>query len=191
MGSSTDNTTKEWRDETSPERRGMMGSVRYMAVKLTEGATWQVLGHLLPDAKTPEARQAQHFSGIGFFARPAAGANAEAVVVFPGGASNPIIVATRDEDARKAIAELPQNSTAMFNRLTIVIIKPDGTVEIRASGGTASPLATKADIDALKAWAASHTHVVAGITAGGAAVTSATPLPVAPVAAGTTVLKAQ
>lgn len=189
--SNTDNTTKEWRDETSPERRDAMGLIRRMAIRLTEGPIWQALGHLLIDGRTQESRGAEVFGVLGFYSRPIAGANAEVVLVNPGGAGNPIIIATRDEDLRKLVANLNQGETAMCNRATVILCKPNGTVEIRLPNGTAAALATKVDIDALKSWAASHTHVVAGVTAGAASVTTATPLPTAPVAAGTTVLKAQ
>jgi phage gp45-like len=80
------------------------------------------------------------FSGVGFYARPKVGHNAEAVVVFPGGAANPIIIATRDEDARKAMAKLNADETAVFNSTTVILIKKDGTVEVRAANGTAKSL---------------------------------------------------
>lgn len=189
--SRTDNTTSDYRDETSPATRGIAGMIRRMAVKLTEGALWQVAGHLLFDSRTPETKNAEVFGTLGFYSRPKPGVNAEVIVVFPGGSSNPVIIGTRDEELRATVAALNQGETAVCNRATIILCKANGTVEIRTPGGSASALATKADIDALKSWAVGHTHVVAGVTAGAAAVTSATPLPVAPSATGTTVLKAQ
>lgn len=188
--SKTINEVEDWRREGSSDRRTAIGTIRRMAVTMTSAPFWRVVGHLLIDGKR-EDREAEIFSGIGFYGRPKKGHQVDSLVAFPGGASNPIIIATRDEDARRAVAAIAQDETAMFNSATIILIKANGTVEIRASGGAAAALATKADIDALKSWAAGHTHVVAGITAGGAAVTSATPLPVAPSATGTTVLKAQ
>lgn len=187
MSSETNNTTEEWREEISSQRRSIAGMVRRMAVSLTDGGVWRAIGHLLLDNRTREVRDAEVFGGIGFAARPKAGANAEAIVVFPGGSSNPVIIATRDEDARRAVANLEQDSTAMFNRSTIVLIKQNGTVEIRASGGVASPLATKADIDALKVWASTHTH--SGVSTGPGA--SGPPVVAPPVALGTGVLRAQ
>jgi phage gp45-like len=172
--SSTDNTTSDWRDETSSDRRSSLGMVRRMAIKLTSGTFWQALGHLLLDSTTPETRDVEVFSGIGFYARPKAGANVEAMVVFPAGASNPVVIATRDEDARKAVANLDQDSTAMFNRSTIIVCKPDGTVEIKLPGGTPQPLPTLAEFNG-------HTHPAPG---------GATSPPTTP-ATGTTVLKAQ
>lgn len=189
--SHTDNTTEEWREQISSEMRSILGMIRQMSVRLTEGPIWQLEGHKLFDNRIKETVDAPAFGTLGFYSRPKPGANVGAIVVYPGGSSNPVIVATNDEELRATVANLNQGETAMCNRATIILCKPDGTVEIRTPGGSASALATKADIDALKSWAAGHTHVVAGITAGAASVTSATPLPVAPSAAGTTVLKAQ
>lgn len=190
--SNTDNTTKEWRGEGSSERRDSAGAIRHVAIKLTEGGQWQVIGHILPDGRL-ETRDATVLSGIGFAARPAAGANAEAIMVFPGGAGNPVLIASRDEDARRAVAELAQNSTIMFNRLTIILIKPDGTVEIRNAGGTAHELAFKSELNSLRSFVANqfsgagHVHGVSG-----AATNSTVPVGIPPIAfPGTTVLKAQ
>lgn len=133
--SSTDNTTKDWRAETSPSERSAAARVRRMAIRLTSGVFWRLAGHLLLDGVTREARDAEVFSGIGFFSRPKQGANAEAVVV--GDAENPIIIATRDEAVRQAIARLEQDSTAIYNTMAIVVIKPDGTIHIRSKNGTA------------------------------------------------------
>lgn len=186
MSSNSDNTTKEWRDETSTERRDYLGMLRRMAVKLTQGATWQVIGHLLLDGKR-EARDAELFGGtLGFYSRPVAGAAAEAIVWNREGA-DPVIIATRDEDLRKLFA-LNQGETAMCNRATIVLCKPNGTVEIRTPGGTAAFLATKADLDDLKD-AISGAATVAGD--GGAAFKANVLAALAGWPAGTTVLKAQ
>lgn len=133
--SSTDDTVHDIRAETSVDKRNEAGRIRHMAVRLTEGGSWQVAGHLLIDTRTREVISGDVFGGVGFAARPAARANAEAVIVFPGGASNPVIVATRDEDLRRAMGELAQNETAMFNRLVTVLCGADGTVEVRAAAG--------------------------------------------------------
>jgi phage gp45-like len=200
--SSTDNTIKEWREATSAKARHGVGLIRRMAIRLTAGVFWRAAGHLLPDGQTRETQDAEVFGGIGFYARPKQGANAEAIVLFVGDdAQNPIIVATRDEAVRKAVADLQQDSTAVFNTTTIILIKPDGTVEIRASGGAATKLPTLADYEALRVFVnnqfsstGGHTHAVAG-----AATTTTTSVaapgapPAVSVAAptGTQVLKAQ
>lgn len=189
--SDTNNTVREWRDETSSSRRSYLGMLRRMAVKLTEGATWQVIGHLLLDNRTKEIRDAELFGGgLGFYSRPAAGANAEAIVINRDG-GDPIIIATRDEELRATVANLGQGQTAMCNRATIILCKPDGTVEIRLPGGTALSLPTLADHNALRSAFNAHTHVVAGVTAGGASVVSAVPASTVGSPSGTAVLKAQ
>lgn len=188
MSSNTDNTTREWRDEISTERRSAAGMVRRMAAKLTEGPLWQAIGHLLLDSRTREARDAEVFGTLGFYSRPIANANAEVIVVFPGGAPNPVIIATRDEDLRKLVANLNQGETAMCNRATIILCKPDGTVEVRAPTGVAAPLATKADLTTLKS-AISGAAVVAGD--GGAAFKANLIAALSSWPVGTTVLKAQ
>lgn len=195
--SATDNTVRGWREETSPERRRGDGMIRRMPVRLTAGVFWRVEGHRLLDGRTKEARDAEVFSGVGFYARPAAGAKAEAIVAFLGDdGQNPVVVATRDEAARKAIAQLEQNSTAMFNagaNATIVLIKPDGTVEIRRGNGVAAKLPTLADYNALRTFVNAqfsgpgHTHATPSGTT-----TATTPVGTPPGApAGTVVLKAQ
>jgi phage gp45-like len=137
--SRTDDTTRDTRDATSAEARGIAGMIRRMSIKLTSAPFWRTVGHLLLDGSDPETRDPEMFSGIGFYSRPSAGANAEAIVTFPGGASNPVIIAARDEDARKKHADLAQNETAMFNRLVIAVIKANGTMEIRTAAGVAQP----------------------------------------------------
>lgn len=186
--SNTDNTVKETRHETSPEARGLAGLIRHMAIKLTEAAIWQVVGHLLLDNK-PETRQAALFGGIGFHSRPRAGANAEALIAFPGGPANPVIVGTRDEDLRKTVAKLDHDETATFNSLTIVHHTNDGFVEIRTPNGAAFALPTLAEYEAMRTAFNAHTHAVSG----GSTLTPTSSLsPLIPVASptGTVVLKA-
>lgn len=160
--SSSDNTTKEWREENAPERRRHDGMIRRMPVRLTGSVKWSLDGHRLIDGSR-ERRDAEVFGGIGFHSRPAAGANAEAIVLFVGdGAENPVIVATRDEAARAAIAQLEADSTAIFNTKAIVLIKSDGTIEIRSAGGTAARLPTMADYEALRTAFNAHVHLETG-----------------------------
>lgn len=190
MSSDTNNTTEEWREQISSEFRAMAGMVRLMPIKLTVGQAWRVEGHLLLDSRTREVHDAPVFMGVGFASRPAPNANAEAVVVFPGGSSNPVIIATRDEDARKLInSQVDQDAAAVFNRSTIILVKPNGTVEIRAIGGTATKLPTLADYEALRSAFNAHVHATAG-TGPPVPPTPAAGIPVAP-PAGTAVLKAQ
>ena len=93
-------------------------------------------------------------------ARPPAGVKPEAIAVSIAGNKATAIVATRDEATRQAVAgDLAEDETAIFNTQALVVVKADGTVEIRLAGGVASPLATKADLDKLRANFSSWTPV--------------------------------
>jgi hypothetical protein len=189
MGRS-DNTVEDWAYERSPDRRHMLGAIRRMAVKLTEGAFWRIAGHILLDRKV-EAKDAEVFGGIGFHSRPKPGANAEAIVVFPGGASNPCVVGLRDEDLRKQVAQLDHDETCTFNSLTIIHHTNDGFVEIRTPGGAAFALPTLADYNRLRNAFNSHDHpYVNGTTPAttGGAISATDTIPV-PAPTGTQVLK--
>lgn len=192
----TDDTTRDIRARTSPEAYAAAGMIRRMAIKLTEGSFWRAVGALLLD-RTQEARDAEVFGTLGFYSRPAAGANAEAILVNPTGGSSPVIVGTRDEDMRKLSPQLGQDSAMMRNRGAIVIIKPDNTIEARTPGGVAHGLATIAELNNLRAFVMQqfsppgHTHGVSG-----AVTNSVVPVVVpvlAPTAAypGTDVLKGE
>lgn len=174
--SASRNGPGEWADINAPDRRSLVGAIRRMAIKLTSKALWQLVGHTLPDGRT-ETRNADVFSGIGFYARPAADDRPEAIVLFPGASAGaPVVVATRNEDARKAIeavlnagAGLAEGEAVVYGAGALIHIKADGTVEIRTPGGAAVPLATKADIDAVATFlkkqfdtALGHTHASVG-----------------------------
>lgn len=176
-----DNTTKDWRDSTAPLMRRLAGLVRRVSITVTSGAFWQGVGHLLLDGDK-ETLPFEVFSGIGFYARPPAGANTDAILAFPGGPENPVAVAMRDEaTAKKMAGGLQQDETAAFNTQAGLYITAAGKVEARAFGGTAVALATKADIDSLRTWIAGHVHGSSGPPTG-------TP---PPNASGTSVLRGQ
>ena len=142
----------------SPDTRGVLGKVRRFALGTTR-TLWQVLGHLLLDGRR-ESRDAEVFSGIGFYARPRATDRAEAIVVFTGeNAASPVVVATRNEDTRSAVAGgLAEDESAMFNSAAIVVVKANGTVEVRLAGGVAVALATLADVQAIRSALDGHSH---------------------------------
>jgi len=167
------------------EAREFAGLIRRMVVTRTTSALWQITGHTLLDGTT-ETREAENFAGgAGFYSRPSADEDVEAVIAFPGGAGSPIIVATRQEAVRRVIAaDLAADETQLHNSTTLIRIMADGTVEIRSRLGTAIPLATKADLDALADWI--HTTMVVNAT-GATAGTTNDP----PDADGTQVLKAE
>lgn len=137
---------------------------------------------------------AEHHQPYGFSSVPLAGA--EAVVVFPSGdRSHPLVVGVSDRRHRPTGGEAGE--VTMYSHTGAVVrMLANGDVEVHpapggevliSDGGAAAALATKADIDALKTWAASHTH--SGVTAGGGV--SGAPAAAPPAADGTTVLKAQ
>lgn len=193
------------RDRTSPREREVMGMIRRMEIRISDGAFWQVAGHLLMDNKTKETKQAEPFSGGGFYSRPAPGANAEALVAHVGGSQNPVIVATRDEGLRRAIeqargSKFDQDETAMFNTAVVACCTKTGKFVASAPGGTAKSLATTDELNDLRAFVMQqfsgtpgHTHA---LVSGGTITTTTVPV-VLPVVApstdypGTQVLEGQ
>jgi phage gp45-like len=176
MGSYSSNTSKDWRDFTSTQMRQLAGVIRRMAVTVTnifkDGATpasfWQVVGHILLDNTTQETADAEVFSGVGFYARPPAGANAEAIIAFPGGPSNPCVVASRDEATRKAVAgAAAQDETFVFNSKVALRFTASGLIQAYLVGGPVPvKLALASDHDALVTAYNAHKHL--GVTAGAA-----------------------
>ncbi len=159
---STRNGPAELAAAVSGAARDLLGRIRRFGITRTTSAIWQVVGHVLLD-KTRETRDAEVFPGVGFYARPPASGTPEAIVVFPGGAGNPIIAATRDETTRRAVfnlaGELAPGETAVFNASAVVILKADGSIEIRSAGGVALPVPTLAYFNAMRATYAAHTHL--------------------------------
>lgn len=191
--SRTDDTIAETRQQGSSDRRHLLGMLRRMVIKVTDGAFWQTLGLLLLDGVTPETVQAEVWPGIGFYARPSPSVNAEAIVGFVGGAQNPAILATRDEDTRKRVAKIDQNETMMFNTGAVVLVDKNNHVHIRLANGTTKRLAFNDDLNDLRSFvsdqftAPGHTHAVAG-----AATTAVTPTTTPPTAySGTDVIRGQ
>ncbi|MCA9678840.1 MAG: phage baseplate assembly protein [Myxococcales bacterium] len=133
---------------TDPRDRSIRGALRRVVVDLTTKAAWRVLGYLVDGDQ--ESFRAEVFSGIGFWARPPADGRPEAIVANVGGYEHPVIIATRDQKTRAAIAELEADETAIFTSTATVVIKADGTVEVRSATGTAVPLALLSDLAALK-----------------------------------------
>lgn len=156
---------EDFRDETSPETRGIAGLIRRMVITATRSVLWQITGHRLLD-NTIETRDAPVFSGIGIYARPPANGKPEAIVVFPGSTdgrgASPLVAALRDEETRRAVfklaGELAAGETAIFNPSAIIVIKTNGTVEIRSLEGTAHELALKSDVQDLRDWAAAKAY---------------------------------
>lgn len=161
MKSATRNGPEGHGDSVSTSVRELYGKVRRMAIGVTS-SLWQVIGHLLLDGKI-EAKDAEAFSGLGFYARPKAGSNAEAIVIFLGeGGSSPAVIACRDEDVRRVVVgDLDEDESAMFNSSTMIIVRASGVVEIKAPNGNPRRVAFHDELHAL--WSAfdghGHTYV--------------------------------
>lgn len=157
-----------------------------MVVEVAAGALWQLSGH---EGEVED--EVPVFSGIGFASRPPTGSDsAEAIVVYVEGAgSHPIVIATRDEDLRRAldaIKDMAADEAAIFNSQARVHVKANGTVEVDDGSGAVA-LATLADVQALRTSFNGHTHLYN--PGPGGAIATAVPAPLAPAPTGTTVLK--
>lgn len=178
--------------ETGETLRTIRGMIRRLAVKLTDGVRWQLLGVRSPTGGD-EVIDLEVFPGIGFYSRPPASGAPEAIANAIAGAPKArVVVATRDEKTRQAIVKalpggaLAEDETIVYSGAALIHIRANGTVEIRTPGGAAVPLATLADVQALRAWANTHVHTSA---AAGNPTTVPTVLAAAPV--GTTKLKGE
>lgn len=161
--------------------------IRRLAVAASPGGLWQVVagGDESPLTDVPL------FQGVGISARPSADSGgAEAIVVKVGGDQrHPVIVATRDESVRLDVEE---DETAIYNSGSVVLIKADGTVEVRSRGGSAQALATKADVDALQTAVDAHIHTTtATVGAGATPGVISPPVEPMPSATGTQKLKGE
>lgn len=113
------------------------------------------------------------FHGMGFAARPAAGANAEAIAVAVNGYDHHVIVATRDADTlRRVIAKigLELGEAMVFSSGTVLKCSA-GKIRAQSHDGTPSPLALKSDVQAIwdylaKQFDPTTGHKHAGVTTG-------------------------
>ncbi len=128
-----------------PLLRQLMGQIRHFAIELTEGVLWRLRGY----DEVDEAPRANVFTGIGFYSRPSSSGSPECIAV--GDARAPVVVATRDEKTRAAVAQLEQDETATFNSQTIFKHRANGKCEARSVGGVAEPLSTHDDLVRFKA----------------------------------------
>lgn len=183
-------SAKDLKEEQGSTARANASRLRRMAVSVTSRVFWQLLGYRSHEGKQPTT-DAEPFMGIGFYARPRPTDKAEAVLASIGDARHSVIIATRNEDVRKQIANLEADETAIFTSSAIVVIKANGTVEIRSANGVALPLATKADVDAVRNALHDHTHLYIPPGSGGGTPIETTGNPSVPAPAGTSVLKAE
>ncbi len=180
-------TARQLAQAIDPKWVAVTGSIRRMAISLTAKTLWQLVGFRI-GTKT-ETLPAETFLGIGFHARPSSSGKPEAIVLMVNGQDAPVVVAVRDEKTRAAIAgALLEDETAMFNTQAIVVAKADGSIEARSAAGVALPLATKADLTALKT---AITNAVIVATDGGASFKATLLAALGAWPAGTTTFKAE
>lgn len=123
--------------------RFLGGLVRRMSVTLSDSTLWQVLGQR-GGIGGDETVDVENFSGIGFYSRPPSSGKPEAITVAVGGAKVTVVVATRDEATRAAMAGgVNPDETAVFNSQVMILVKADGTIEIGSGPGMESTI--KAD----------------------------------------------
>jgi hypothetical protein len=114
--------------------------IRRMQLVASSAVQWSLQGFLDEDGSV-EAEEAEVFPGVGVFARPKSGDNAEAIVLKVGGASgHAVIVATRNQDGIKRIGSLGEDETIIFTSTTAVKITASGQVLIGAIGAPLLPL---------------------------------------------------
>lgn len=180
---------KDFARQTSADFRAVRGALRRLVVTLTEGAKWQLSGRKVTGDQ--ETVDVEVFGGIGYHARPrASGGSPEAVVVSLGGNGAPVAIATRDEQTRQTVAgSLDPDETAIHNSQAIVVVKANGTVEIRSANGIAVPLALKSDVEALRTTFIDHTHT--GTSVSGGAVTTIVTTSVPAFVVGSSILKGE
>lgn len=142
-------TAEDFANAIGSFRREMAGIARRMLVGRSDGGIWQAVGHLLLDNVTREAPDVPHFPGIGIFARPPDGGDAELIVLQVGGPNGKASIAARDEATRAKVNDVAADESALYNSLARVYVKADGTVEVRAHNGAALSLPTMADFNAL------------------------------------------
>lgn len=169
-----------------PLERFVRGMIRRMAVTFSDKVKWQLLGNR-GGSGGDEVASFDVFSGIGFFSRPPRSGKPEAIVASYGSTRTSAIIATRDEATRQVGAgDLQEGETCVYNDKARIIVKADGSVEIRLHGGVALSLALKSDYDGLADWI--HSTMVIATPSGNS---SPGTVNVPPEATGTTVLLAQ
>lgn len=132
--SATRHGPRELAEAVGLGQRELAGKIRRMIVSRASGARWQVQGHELLDG-TIETRDVDVFAGVGFASRPSADEDVEAIVANVGGAGQPTIIAARQEGVRRSVAgDLEADESQVHNSDTIIRIRANGTVEIRAAG---------------------------------------------------------
>lgn len=166
-----DRTPADHAKAGDPLHRKVAGMIRRIVVEFSSTGPfsrpvlgiWQLRGF----RELKEVVKAEVFQGIGIWARPPAAAspaeigNVEAVAVSVGDSDHQVVIAMRDEPTRQKIApKVAPNETLLHNTLVGVHCKADGTIHAETHAGTAVPLATLADLRALRKWIEVHVHGV-------------------------------
>lgn len=185
-------TIDELRQQSSAAAASLKGMVRRVAIgAVTSSRLWQFLGYDVGGGRETFDKT-NVFQGVGFSSRPRKG-KGEAILVKVGAAAAHLIaIATRDVDSEPT--DLDEDESQLHNSSAQVRVTKAGKVEVTdRAGGAAVALATKADVDALKAAFDVHTHIltVNAQSGSGATGTAAPPATPAPTPAGTSILKGQ
>lgn len=130
----------------------------------SSGGLWGILGYETDDdAEGVDSEPVETFPGLNIYARPGEGDKAEGVMLHIGGQTDhPVLAAFRNEDARRRyvaeFGDIEKGEIVIFptGGTIRVICKIDGTIEI--GGQNVQQLATKADLESLRLWAAAHGH---------------------------------
>jgi phage gp45-like len=169
---------------TDPDLNAQRGAIRRMVVSRASTVLWQLLGFTV-ERKKETTRGVEVFHGVGISAIPSESGKPEAIVVNVGGATAPVVIASRDEKTRAAMVPsgMKAGETCIYSEGAVIYVRADGTVEVRTPAGTAKSLATKDDVKLLADFV--NTLLVGGT---GSAVI---PPNTVPRPTGTTVLKGQ
>ncbi len=176
-------TAKDFRDRATKAALDMANMIRRVVTSATAGGRWGIEGYELDDIDTGVAftegvddDPVDVFAGIHIYARPAAADKSEGILLHVGGeAEHPVLAALRNEDARlRYVAEfgdLSRGEVVVFNSAGTarVKVRTNGEIEItvaagqkllvKTKAGTALPVATKADVDAIQAALDGHSHL--------------------------------
>lgn len=132
--------------------------VRRVVVSASDGGLWAIAGYAVPDLRGGDGvsiegegdEPLEVFGGNLIYARPAAGDDAEALVLNVGAeADHPVIAAVRNEAARQRyvaeFGDIEQGECVIFPSAgkSRVIVKIDGSIEITVEDGKQLLVRTK------------------------------------------------
>lgn len=180
----------ELRWEQGPWATRIRNLIRRFACVSSDGSRWRAEG------AEGEQDDFEVFGVAGISVRPKRGTGAECVVVNVGAGTHKVIAATRNREVELTLSH--DDEIAICTSGTKIHIRHDGKVEICSKDGKGQPLATKADVDALREFVARHRHeyvTTAGVagTSTTSQVAARTPLvvDVPPMLTGTRILSAE